>query len=500
MMIIPVNLTPLKTCMLDCFVPRNDRDTYRHCEERSNPEENRHNARYMKKIIQLFIILLFAQAALSQVLVYQIDIRKDIDRTTQLYISRGLNEAQSLGADVVLLWLNTYGGLVDSADSIRTAILYSPIPVHVFIDNNAASAGALISIACEKIFMRRGASIGAATVVNQTGEMVPDKYQSYMRSMMRATAEAHGRDTIIQGRDTTFRWKRDPLIAEAMVDNRIVIPNLIDSGRTLTFTAEEALKWGFCEGIAESVDEVITRFLGYEDYKLTTFRPTWLHNLLGFLMNPVFQSILILVIIGGIYFELQTPGVGFPLAAAITAAVLYFSPLYVEGLAQNWEILLFVIGVILVLVEIFVFPGFGVTGIGGVILMLTGLVLSLLSNVNFDFQGVSGGEAGSAIMVVLTGTILGMASMIWLSSRIGTKGMFQRVALTADLENTFSSPILTGLIGKTGTALTVLRPSGKVLIDGEVYDGVSESGFIEKGTTVRVVRFENAQVYVETVR
>ena len=266
------------------------------------------------------------QSTQSQVSVYQIDVRKDIDRTTQIYVSRGLAEAQLLGADAIILHLNTYGGLLDSADSIRTAILYNPIPVYVFVDNNAASAGALISLACERIYMRKGASIGAATVVDQTGDAVPDKYQSYMRSMMRATAEAHGKDTIIQGRDTTYRWKRDPLIAEAMVDNRIVIPNLIDSGRTLTFTAEEAIKWGFCEGIAESVDEVVTRYLGYEEYTLTTFRPSWLHNLLGFLMNPVFQSILILIIVGGIYFELQTPGIGFALMAAIIAAILYFSP------------------------------------------------------------------------------------------------------------------------------------------------------------------------------
>ena len=440
------------------------------------------------------------QSAQSQVSVYQIDVRKDIDRTTQIYVSRGLAEAQLLGADAVLLHLNTYGGLLDSADSIRTAILYNPIPVYVFVDNNAASAGALISLACERIYMRKGASIGAATVVDQTGDAVPDKYQSYMRSMMRATAEAHGKDTIIQGRDTTYHWKRDPLIAEAMVDNRIVIPNLIDSGRTLTFTAEEAIKWGFCEGIAESVDEVVTRYLGYEEYTLTTFRPSWLHNLLGFLMNPVFQSILILIIVGGIYFELQTPGIGFALMAAIIAAILYFSPLYLEGLAQNWEILLFVVGVILILIEIFVIPGFGVAGIAGILFLITGLVLSLLDNVAFDFQHVSNADTGRAIVTVLTGVVLGMAGMIWLSDRIGKKGIFRRIALQTDLENAFSSPVLTTLKSKTGVAHTVLRPSGKVSIEGEIYDGIAENGFIEKGTNVRVVRFENAQVYVETIK
>ena len=459
----------------------------------------------MKRIFSICYLLFLCnllcfQLVQAQKSVYQIDIRKDIDRTTQIYVNKGLAEAQQLGADAVLIHLNTYGGLLDSADSIRTAILYNPIPVYVFIDNNAASAGALISLACERIYMRRGASMGAATVVQQTGEAAPDKYQSYMRSMMRATAEAHGKDTLIQGVDTTYRWKRDPLIAEAMVDNRVVIPNLVDTSRTLTFTAEEAIRWGYCEGIAESVEEVITQYLGYQEYTLTTFQPSWLYNLLGFLMNPVFQSILILIIVGGIYFELQTPGIGFPLAAAIIAAILYFSPLYIEGLAENWEILLFVVGVLLIMIEIFVIPGFGVVGIGGILLLLTGLVLSLLNNVVFDFEGVSTADSGRAIMTVLSGVILGMAGMIWLSSRIGKKGILHRVSLNADLENAFSSPVLTTLKGKTGVAHTVLRPSGKVYIDSEIYDGIAENGFIEKGTKVRVVRFENAQVYVETIK
>jgi membrane-bound serine protease (ClpP class) len=274
---------------------------------------------------------------------------------------------------------------------------------------------------------------------------------------------------------------------------------LIDSGRTLTFTAEEAIRWGYCEGIAESVDEVITQYLGYESYHLTSFRPSWLHDLLGFLMNPVFQSILILIIIGGIYFELQTPGVGFPLIAAIVAALLYFSPLYIEGLAQNWEILLFVVGIILVLIEVFVIPGFGVVGIAGILFLITGLVLSLLDNVVFDFKDVKTADSARAIMTVLSGVILGLGGMIWLSSRIGKQGMFRRIALNADLENAFSSPVLTSLIGKTGVANTDLRPSGKVSIEGEMYDGIAEIGFINKGSQVRVTRFENAQVYVEII-
>jgi membrane-bound serine protease (ClpP class) len=454
----------------------------------------------MKKFFTSLTVCLLSigyMHALDKPAVYKIDIRKEINRTTQIYLKKGLEEAQNLNAEAVLIHLNTYGGLLDAADTMRTAILYSPIPVYVYIDNNAASAGALISIACKKIFMRKGASIGAATVVGQTGEQAPDKYQSYMRSMMRATAESHGRDTVVNGRDTAYRWIRDPQIAEAMVDDRTVIPNLTDSGKTLTLTAEEAVKWGYCEGIAESVDDVIENYLNIKEYKLETYRPTWLDNLTGFLMNPFFQSILIMIIIGGIYFELQTPGVGFPSAAALIAATLYFSPLYIEGLAANWEILLFLVGLILIAFEVFVIPGFGVAGISGTLCVTVGLTLALVSNINFNFEGVSGLEIGRSLLVVLFGLTLGFGGMLWLTNKIGTKGIMRKMALDADLENATSSPVLSGLVGKTGVAATVLRPSGKVIIDGKFHDGVSQSGYMEKGTKVRVIRFENAQVYVE---
>ena len=432
----------------------------------------------------------------SRPLVYEIDIQKEINNTTQIYLSKGLAEAKTLGADAVLIHLNTYGGQVDAADSMRTAILYSPIPVYVFIDNNAASAGALISIACEKIYMRKGANIGAATVVNQTGAAMPDKYQSYMRSMMRSTAEAHGQDTIIQRNDTLYKWKRDPLIAEAMVDERVSIPNLVDTGKVLTLTAQEAMKWGYCEGIAESPDEVITRYLGYSDYRLVSYTPSWLDDVKGFLLNPVFQSFLIILIIGGIYFEMQAPGMGFPLVVALVAAVLYFAPLYLDGLAANWEILVFVIGLMLIAVELFVLPGFGVAGIGGIVLVTGGLIMALLDNTNFDFRGVSAERWGEAVLTVLAGLVLGFVAMIWLSHKIGRRGIFRRVALVADLEEAVSSPDLSALVGQEGIAVTVLRPSGKVRIGTEWYDGVSEAGFIEKGSRVKVLRFDKAQLYV----
>ncbi|MDR0835284.1 MAG: nodulation protein NfeD [Tannerella sp.] len=448
-------------------------------------------------LITTFLLVSYAHAS-DKPIVYKIDIKKEINQTTQIYLKKGLEEAQKLNVEAILIHMNTYGGLLEAADTMRTAILYSQIPVYVYIDNNAASAGALISIACKKIFMRKGASIGAATVVGQTGEQMPDKYQSYMRAMMRATAESHGRDTIINGSDTTYKWIRDPLIAEAMVDDRTIVPNLIDSGKTLTLTAEEAVKWRYCEGIAESVSDVIENHLNIKEYKLETYQPTWLDNLMGFMMNPFLQSVLIMIIIGGIYFELQTPGIGFPSAAALIAAILYFSPLYIEGLAANWEIILFLVGLILVAFEVFIIPGFGIAGIAGTLCVIVGLTLALINNVNFNFDGVSGFEIGRSLIVVLFGLTLGFGGMLWLSSKIGTKGIMRNMALVTDLENATSSPVLSNLVGKTGIATTVLRPSGKVIIDNEYYDSVSESGFIEKGAKITVVRFENAQLYVES--
>jgi membrane-bound serine protease (ClpP class) len=396
--------------------------------------------------------------------------------------------------------MNTYGGEVVYADSIRTKILNSDLPVYVFIDNNAASAGALISIACDKIFMRPGGSMGAATVVDQTGGQMPDKYQSYMRATMRATAEAQGKDTLISGIDTTYRWKRDPLIAEAMVDERTVVPNLIDSGKTLTFTAQEAVKYGYCEGLANTVDEVITKYLKSDDYELITYSPTAMDNILGFLMSSVFQGILIMLIIGGIYFELQTPGIGFPLAVSITAALLYFAPLYLEGMAANWEILVFIIGIILIGIEIFVIPGFGLAGISGIVFVVAGLTLSLLENVDFNFDGVETGGVGKALMTVILGVGFGFALVLYLSSRIGSKGIFRNIALNTNLENSEGyigvELKLKDLVGQEGIAQSDLRPSGKIKINGQLLDAASEGGFIAAATPVKVIRFEMGQLYV----
>lgn len=439
--------------------------------------------------------------ATEKTLIYKYDIREQIAAPVWRVTQKSFETAYQLGVDYILIHMNTYGGLLDAADSIRTRILNSKIPVLVFIDNNAASAGALISIACDSIYMRPGSSIGAATVVDATGEVVPDKYQSFMRSTMRATAEAHGKDTLITGSDTTLVWHRDPKIAEAMVDPAIYIEGIIDTGQVLTFTTEEAIRYGYCEGQAENIQEMLA-IAGISNYEIKEYVPTALDKIIGFLISPVIHGILIMIIIGGIYFELQTPGVGFPLAAALAAAILYFAPLYLEGLAENWELVLFFAGLVLIGVEIFAIPGFGVAGITGVLLVVTGLVLSMVDNIVFKFDVLAGVEAVlKALFIVLTSSLISLLLSLFVSKKLLTSPTFPNLALNK-VQNTtdgfvgVDSKTQKEMIGKRGIAHTVLRPSGKVNIDGTIYDARSDRGFIDKGEPVVVVRDETGQIYV----
>jgi membrane-bound serine protease (ClpP class) len=438
----------------------------------------------------------------SKTLIYTFAIKDNIAAPTWRITQEAFEEALALEADAVILHLNTYGGEVSAADSIRTKLLNAPMPVYVFIDDNAASAGALIAIACDSIYMRPGGKIGAATVVNQTGEQVPDKYQSYMRATMRATAEAHGKDTLITGSDTLLSWHRDPAIAEAMVDPKLYVKGVSDTGQVLTFTASEAITHGYCEGTAASIEEVISK-LGIEEYELRSYNPSGLDKMIGFLINPMISGVLIMIIIGGIYFELQSPGIGFALGASILAALLYFAPLYLEGMAENWELILFIVGLILIMVEIFAIPGFGVAGVAGIIAMITGLTLSLVDNVVFEdpeFTGEGLGILMKSLSLVLVSVLAGVIFSLWATRKLLTTTAFGKLSLTSEqlTEDGFIGVETEqqSLVGEKGVAHTVLRPSGRVMIQDKLYDAISEYGFIEKDEAIRVIRYETGQVYV----
>lgn len=442
-----------------------------------------------------FILLVFSSALFAAIptekktIVYKFNIKEEIAPPAWRQTQAAFKQAEEANADYILIHLNTYGGAVDVADKIRTKILESKKPVMVFIDNNAASAGALISIACDSIYMRSGANIGAATVVDGEGKPMPEKYQSYMRSTLRSTAEATG---------------RDPKIAEGMNDPRVYIPGVNDSGKVITFTVTEAIKNNYCQAKAESVEEVLQK-AGILNYEIIEYNKTTVESIVDFLLTPMISGLLIMLIIGGIYFELQSPGIGFPLIAAIIGAVLYFAPLYLEGLAANWEILLFVIGIILLIVEIFIIPGFGVLGIAGIICIVFGLTLGLVGALPSDspIDLPTSGNFLSALLTVIISITIALVVSVYLGGKFLTGNLFGKFVLSTT-QNTSegyvgSDTSQMALVGKKGITHTVLRPSGKVEVDGNIYDAMTANDFIDKGEKIEVVKFETAQLFVKKV-
>ena len=449
----------------------------------------------ISRIIKVFLFLVLGLVFQAQspaestvekkILVYKFEIKDEIGPPTWRLTKLAIDEAHRLKADYILLILNTYGGLVDAADSIRTKILNSNIPVIVFTENNAASAGALISLACDSIYMKPGSTIGAATVVNQTGEAVPDKYQSYMRKKMRATAEQNN---------------RNPEIAEAMVDPDKIVEGISAEGKVLTFTSKEALENEFCEGIVDSYQEALT-LAGLVDYTLINYKKTTLDSLINWLINPAISGILIALIIGGIYFELQSPGLGFPIAASITGAVLYFAPLYLEGLAENWEIVLFALGIIMVIIELFAFPGFGIVGLLGVFMIVSGLSLSLIGNVGFDFNGIDPSNFVNSIFIVVLSGSVAVGGSILLGAKLLSSHAFSRLVLntTQKSEEGYTSSgnqNEKNLIGKQAITATIMKPGGKILVNNKLMEATVIEGFIEKNEPVIIESYETGHYFV----
>jgi membrane-bound serine protease (ClpP class) len=441
----------------------------------------------MKRIITITIFcffIAFVHQTFAQTKVLQLNLKDEINPTAWRSTKKAFEQANKENAQVFIINMNTYGGLLDFADSIRTKIINSNIKTIVYIDNNAASAGALISIACDKIYMSKAANIGAASVVNGEGKVLPEKYQSYMRGLMRTTAEAKG---------------RDPKIAEAFVDPKVEIEGINPKGNVLTLTTQEAIKNGYCVAQAASIKDVL-KMEGYDNVKIIIYEPTVTDLIIGFLASPAVSSVLILFIIGGIYFELQSPGIGFALLVAVVASLLFFAPLYLAGLAANWEILLFIIGVVLLTLEIFLIPGFGIFGILGIVCIVTGLAMSLILNDFFDLS-VSGSEKiTQSFLIVLVSLIISIGLSVFFGGSLLKSKAFKRISLNDEQNSEKGYQIYKpekSLISKIGKSITDLRPSGKVEIDGERFDAISIDGFIENGIEIVVTKIENYNLTVK---
>lgn len=432
----------------------------------------------------LTTIINFGYSQTKETKVMVLKIREEIDPRMSRYVELGLEQATEIKADLVLIDMDTYGGMVYDADKIRNWIIKYPKPIYVFINDNAASAGALISIATDSIYMAPGSTIGASTVVDQEGKEVSDKYQSYMRRKMRATAEATG---------------RNPDIAEAMVGTNVSGDSTYKVGKVLTLSPSEAMKVGYASAQVNSIAEILKRS-GISNYQLVEYEMDSINKLESIFLNPYLRSILILIILAGIYFEMQSPGIGFALLASIVAAVLYFVPSYIHGFAENWEILIFLLGIGLIALEIFVIPGFGIAGISGIILALAGLLLVMLENDSFDFSLVSESSFVQALTVLLVSIFGGSILVVSVAGKIIDSKAFKRLTLQERLdtkEGYTSTFFKEPMVGKTGKAYTVLRPSGKVIIDDVIYDAFSRNDFVNQGEEIVVIEESTTSLKVK---
>jgi membrane-bound serine protease (ClpP class) len=441
----------------------------------------------IKNILLSFSFLFIVTPSISQkTKVMVMEIKSEIDPRVTRYVDLALNYATKTEADIVLIEMDTYGGILTDAKDIVDKIMSFKKPVWVFINADAASAGALISIACDSIYMAPGASIGAATVVDGSGERAPDKYQSYMRSIMRSTAEEN---------------KRNPTIAEGMVDERVEIDSVKKEGQVITFSTLEAMRYGYCEGKVESLEEILKKNK-ITNYEIDRFELSSADRIISIFLNPFISGVLILIILGGIYFEMQTPGLGFAGFAALVALILYLVPYYLNGLAENWEILAFFLGLGLIAVEIFVLPGFGVAGISGIIVTVGSLVLIMLNNEAFDFEFVRMNDILRALAAASAGLLGAMILFFVGGSRLPDTKFYKRIALTDTQDSArgytanFHTQVLTG---KKGVTQTVLRPSGKVVIDGNIYDAYTRGEYIDKGSPVEVVNVAGSTLQVKQI-
>jgi len=435
---------------------------------------------FFNKII--FISLAASVILFAQNKVYVAVIENEIDLGLAPYVRRVVSEAERENADAIIFKINTFGGRVDAATQIKDAIISTDILTIAFINNRAISAGSLIALSCNKIAMVPGSSIGATTVVDQTGQKQSEKYQSYMRSEMRSTAERNGRRTDI---------------AEGMVDERIVIEGLVDSTQLVTLTSEEAYKFGIADTLANNLDELLAAF-NLESARKIEIHPNWAEAVVRFLNNPIITSILIMIGFFGLLAEIKSPGWGVPGTAGLIALTLFFGTSYILQLASVIEILMFIIGVALILLEIFVIPGFGIAGVSGIILVFASLFFSLIGGDPFlDFEMVS-----NAIIQLSVSLVAAVILIIILAKFLPGTTIFNKFILAVEEKKDagFVSHSTTDeLVGKEGVAITTLRPAGTAKIDGNRVDVVSESEYIEKGQKIKVIAVEGIRVVVKEI-
>lgn len=394
------------------------------------------------------------------------------------FIERSVREAERRGARALILEIETPGGRVDAAQRIVRALRSSKVPTYAFVDLHAFSAGALIALATDGIYMRPGSVIGAATPITPDGKKAPEKIVSAMRSEMRALAQRRG---------------LDPRVAEGMVDDALDLPGVKPAGQLLTLTDREAIRVGYAQPAA-TLAQVKTA-IGAPGAREHTMRPNWAEKFVRFVTNPMVAPLLLSLGFIGLMLEMKAPGLGLPGALGLTSLGLFFGSHYIIGLAGLEEILLLFLGLGLVAIEAFVVPGFGFFGIGGALSIMASVYLSLVGSLSTqsDF-GVAASILSTALIIIIVAAWAIVRSL----PRSGrfTKSGLMLGGSTSKETGYISAAIREELIGVTGVAITDLRPAGAAKFGDERIDVVSDSEFISAGTAVKVVRSEGYRAVV----
>ena len=413
--------------------------------------------------------------------VYRVPVTGEIELGLAPYIQRAVKEAAEVGAAALILDIDTPGGRVDAAEIISDALTDSEVPVYSLVNRRAYSAGALIALSTSRIYMRPASVIGAATPVDGTGTKAPEKIVSAMRSQMRTLAESNG---------------LEPEVAAAMVDEDIEIDGVVESGKLLTLTTEEAVEIGYAEAI-EDLDALLVE-LGHEGATVVTLELNWAERLVRFFSSSLVSPFLLSLGFLGLLIEIRTPTFGLAGTMGLISLGLFFGSNMIVGLAGLEDVLIVGAGLVLLGIEAFIVPGFGIFGVAGIVAILTGLYMSLLGNIPTTPDFTRAGWVLTSSILLLIASAWALIRTLPSSSRLAESGIFLP-AKTASAIGYESAEVRSDLVGKHGTAITDLRPAGTALIGDERIDVVSESEWISAGTPVKVLSAEGYRHIVRSV-
>jgi membrane-bound serine protease (ClpP class) len=419
--------------------------------------------------------------------VYVAMIEGIIDLGLAPFVQRVLNEAAREKASAVILEINTFGGRVDAAVLIRDALLNAQVRTVAFVNRRAISAGALISLAAQNIVMADGATIGAATPVQmgQPGagaQPVEEKTVSYVRKEFRATAETR---------------KRPPLVAEAMVDADVAIPDVIEKGKLLTLTTEEALKLKVADFNVNSIEDLLKQ-LELPGAEIRRLSENWAENLVRFLTHPIVSSLLMTVGMLGIILEIRTPGFGIPGALGISSLALFFWGHWLVQLAGWEELMLFGAGLVLLFLELFVIPGFGIAGVAGIGALLAGLSLSMIgggASWEYIIRAVS-----HVVFSLLLALLASLLMLRWLPRLPFGRRLILETGLGTGQMYASAPESDISWLGKQGITISPLRPAGIAEIQDQRIDVVSDGEFIESEAPIIVTRVDGNRIVVRRHR